>query len=297
VLIQYSPAVGIVVVDTTTGTTLPPTYQGLLLKPGVNCVFLRHDAGLPQEVGWHAYINQPVAGMCHAPTVATGAELTVNVFHAGGFGTQENYPAVGRFHEAIKQPGSQPVALVGFKCAAAYCFVQPATSTIHSDHVGLSPSRMTWDVHGWGDEQHVGVPLTPGANVHPQWSYNASILPASRIDTLKIAHFDNDTVFVATIHLSEPPPSGSKYATKWHLIAGDNYIFLTHKKGMADDAGWSGLIRHTMNPAPGAQWPLNVVRHNHAPLHVLGTARLAWSETDEDGWVRCDDGCCYLSGT
>jgi len=298
VAIQYSPAVGIVVVDTLSGTQLPPTYQGLLLKAGVNCVFFRHDPGTPQPVGWHAYINQPVAGKCQAPTVATGAELPVNVFHSGGFATQDNYPAVGRFHEAVKQPGGQPVALIGFKCAAAYCFVQPSTSMMHSDHVGVTASLMTWEVHGWGDEQHVGVPLTPGANVHPQWTYNASILPAARIDTLKIAHFNNDTVFVAEIYLKEPPPPGSKYDTKWHLIAspGHNYIFLTHKTGMGDNVGWTGIIRHTMNSAPGAQWPLNIVRHDHSPLHVLGTARLAWSETDEDGWVRCDDGCCYLSG-
>lgn len=287
--------VGIVVVDTTSGATLPAPYHNLKLKPGTNCVFFRHDPG-PQVVGWHAYVNQPVSGVCQPPTT-TGSELPVNVFHSGPFGSPNDYPAVGRFHEALTQPGEQPVTLVGFKCAAAYCFVQPSASVIHSDHIGVIPGMVTWEVHGWGDEQHVGVPPGPSAPVKPQWTFNSSILPVRSLDTLKILHFNGDTILVADIYLKTPPPPGSKYVTQWHMAMGHNYIFLKHDPAAARDVGWSGFLRHSLTSVPGDQFNLKVVRHDHTGLNVVGTARLAWSQTDEDGWVRCDAGCCYFSGT
>jgi hypothetical protein len=116
------------------------------------------------------------------------------------------------------------------------------------------------------------------------------------LDTLKIQNFNNDTILVADIYLTTPPPPGSKYATKWHMAKGDNYIFLKHDPAATRDVGWSGFLRHSLIHVPGDQFDLDVMRHDHSPLHVVGTARLAWSPTDEDGWVRCDEGCCYISG-
>jgi len=81
-----------------------------------------------------------------------------------------------------------------------------------------------------------------------------------------------------------------------HLKQGHNYIFLSHDQTKGKNDGWTGIVSENLTLRPGKFWDLKVVRMDHAPLHVLGTARLAWSETDEDGWVRCEEGCCYLSG-
>ena len=293
--IDQSIPVGVVVIDPNGSATVPRSYQDLHLTFGVNCVFFNHDSGLPQQAGWHAYINHAVAGKCVAPTSARGTELPVSPFHVGAFGPEADYPAVGRFHEAVTA-AKQIVTQIGFKCAAATCFVRSAPAELKSDHVGLSPAHMTWEVHGWGDEQHVGIPPTPTAPVKPQWAFNSSILPVEGLGALTVADFNNDTVFVAEIYLRTAPPTGTKYETKWHLKQGHNYLFLTHNASSGNNAGWTGIISQSLALVRGKFWELNVARHDHAPLHVLGTARLAWSETDEDGWVRCDDGCCYLSG-
>jgi len=214
--IAQSIPVGVVVVDPNGGASLPSSYSDLHLGYGINCVFFRHEMGMPQQVGWHAYINHAVGGKCQAPTSPVGTELPVSPFHLGAFGPQANYPAVGRFHEAVTPPPGKAKILtqIGFKCAAATCFVRSATADLKSDHVGLSPAHVTWEVHGWGDEQHVGVPPAPTAPVKPQWAFNSSILPVEGLGALTIPDFDNDTVLVAEIFLKTAPPTGSKYETK-----------------------------------------------------------------------------------
>ena len=303
VSVTNSILVGVVVVDDTTGVGLPSTYTGLHLTRGANCVFLRHNNGAEQTGGWHAYINQPVAGTCSAPNANT-PDLPVRVETASLFSASPDYPAVGRFHEA--KIGNQPVTLVGLKCAAGFCFIQPDVSNMQSDHIQVHPNARTWEVHGWGDEQHPGMPAAVGP-LQAQWSYNASIIPAPNLGNMKVKDFENnDTALVAIIHLKTDPPGGSKYATKWHLEKGEeNYIFLSHDSSKPKTDGWTGKIRHHFTPTLADkikknlfgidyEWELKVDRHDHTGVPILGTARFAWSETDEDDWARCDEGCCYV---
>jgi hypothetical protein len=308
VTLANSILVGVVLVDTTDGAALPATYQALGLNPGFSCVFLRHEAGSSELSGWHAYVTKllsvSTSNYCPAPTAEQ--QLRVIPVQDANFRNASDYPLIGRFREAT-YAGHKGYPLLGLKCVAAFCLISPDLGADHphvSEHLGVHPGARNWQVFGWNDEQHPGRSAVAGGPIQSQWTWNASIIAAAGLGNLKVSDFSADTlVHVATVYLRSPPPKGSKYDTKWHWGQGENHIFL-HHVGTDDNAGWSGVARQHFKPTlldkllalfgTPYEYPLKVTRTPHAGVTVEGTARFAWSDTDEDAWARCDAGCCRI---
>jgi hypothetical protein len=301
--------VGAVLVDTTDEAVLPTTYQSLGLTPGFNCVFLRHDAGTDDLTGWHAYVTKlvSVSSTNYCPAPASEQGLHVFPMQDAAFKDTSDYPLVGRFREAT-YAGHQSYPLLGFKCVAAFCLIGPGSAPDHphlSDHVGVHKNARTWQVFGWNDEQHVGLAAAAAGPIQPQWTWNGSIVAAAGLGKRTIADFSADSlVHVATVFLKTPPPRGSKYETKWRFEKGENYIFLHHAPTSGPNDGWTGVVRHHFKPTlldkalalagKPYEFPVKVTRIDHSGVKVAGTVRFKWSETDEDGWARCDEGCCRI---
>lgn len=303
--------VGVVQVDTTEGVVLPPSYQALKLQPGFSCVFLQHTRGAAQEGGWSAFVTrlrQTPAIRCDDAVAAF--QLPVYVYRDKNFADTSDYAPVGRFREAT-YAARRHFPMMGFKCVAAFCLIngEAGIATPHrSEHLGISPTKRTWQVFGWNDEQHVGMApaLTTGAAlVQPQWVFNATVMAAQRLGDFKVnTDFDTGFVYVATVHLRDDPPKDSKYAVQFHYQKGMNYLFVHHNRALPKNEGWTAAVSHRTAPTifdriwaifghPFA-YPLSVSRTDHSGTHVMGTARFKWGELDEDTWVDCDDGCCAL---
>lgn len=291
------------------GETLPSTYSTLHLTVGFNCVYLSHAANVDSLKGWQAYVT-PVTGINRNPCPTTHAIdeshlLRVIARQHPRFATNDDYPAVARFYEG--RYGRRPnMPLFGLKCAVAWCLVVPNdASPTPSEHVGVHLDSRQWEVFGWNDEQH--MPVWSGTEMQPDWTFNASIMAAPKLGERTIRDdFDKRNVHLATIFLKTDPPPGSKYAVRWHLKKGHNFIFIRHTGDDANE-GWVGYLSQEFKPTLtwlerirlqlGIGWgiyALKVNRMPHPEMNPPGTARFKWSYTDDPDWGRCDWGCCEI---
>ena len=264
---------------------------------GLSCIYL-----LSQVTGFVAYA-EPAAAACpesYTPNPAR-ALAVLPIANPGHFGEgtemdqSRRVPAVARFHEGQQQAGTD-LPLLGVKCAGRWCLLFPPNTPATERppaHAGKRQDHHTWAIRGWSDSQRLALGAAP--NLTPS-GLLASIVADSALPnrdwapvTTSPADFrPGEAQHAATIVL-ESRPVGI-YDTRWHLKRGDNELFL-----WKDAAGrWYGEIQNR-----GFLNSLNrikvYVEKRHAGTNPPATARFRWDPDDEEIWVACDGGCCYVS--
>jgi hypothetical protein len=293
-----APLVGLVFVDDLLPKTskLPKTYLDLQLAVGMNCLYLRHDAASPAQKNWHAYMLPAQPGDLPCPHVQPATpELVVKTVQASGpgrgtsFNHPADYPAVARFHEGTDGvKGHPPVPILGLKCYDRWCMVLPnRIDSLPLSHAGVHKGERNWHVRGWHDEQHLAEADAAG-KLHPNLHFVASIVPDAQLGNWKVADFVQERL-VARIHVEPNQAQSAKYTARKHLTPGDNLIYIQTRD--ATGKAWFGRLVNSR----GESYPLSkVIRTDHAGHPVPATARFKWTATDEDQWVGCDTGCCYI---
>jgi hypothetical protein len=294
-----SPLVGLIFVDNLlpNTTSLPTTYLNLHLSVGMNCLYVRHETAAPAGTKWHAYVLPAQPGDVPCAHVQPGTpELVVKASQAGGVGRgrggfthQVDYPAVARFHEGTDGvKGHSPVPTLGIKCYDRWCMILPTgIDSLPLSHAGVHKGERAWHVRGWHDEQHLAEPDAAG-KLHPNWNFVASVVPDSQLGKWKVADYVHERL-VARIHIEPNQAASSKYMRRKHLTEGDNLIYIQTRD--ATGKTWFGRL---VNSKAQSYALTSVIRTDHAGHPVPPTARFKWTLTDEDEWVGCDTGCCYI---
>jgi hypothetical protein len=253
-----------------------------------------------QTANWKAYVVPArISGNPCPTTHAHVPDIPVKAAQYPGFTTPAHYPAVARFHEG-KRRDLQNVPLFGLKCARAWCFVMPGAAEADTLPRLFANSHLTsvnWQVPGWQDFQHLARPNPAGPPGELVWDRKfAPSIIADRslgqytLSTFRIAGQRNRWVHVATIHVDEEPPSGTKYQTRWRLKPGDSEMYIRW-----ETEGWNGILIVGNSGAALDTVALSVFRKDHSPHDVPGTAKWRWVEKDEEVWVRCSQGCCKVA--
>jgi hypothetical protein len=264
------------------------------LPPGLTCVYLQSSGS-----GFAGFAQ---SGQTCPTTPGAGAmPLVVQaITNPGQFGTgteaqqAAHVPPVARFHEGAKKAGSSDVTMLGFKCASRWCVLAPAQQSAalrQVAHAGLNQGWRTWAISGWSDAQRLAVGSAGNLNVS---GLNSSIIADTGLAGKAWAPVANPTTFVpgpaqhvATIVMRERP-SGN-YAEKWHLQRGYNELYFWR-----DAAGkWYGEIQNQVGSML-YRIPIYVDK-KHAGTNPPATARFRWNADDEEVWVACEGGCCYVS--
>jgi hypothetical protein len=182
--------------------------------------------------------------------------------------TDPDAPYVARF---LVDPNGKPAIGVG-------CGTPPNYMFCHLGR-GLGSDKKPVD-----DQQDVAIPASGGVS---------RSMITGRITAMTTTGFGMNPVQAATINLSTAPPNPSRYYT-WGLAQGDNGVWLSKD---AQNNWWAQFV-------PGSTAPTNqpffqVSRIDHSGMGspaVPAAARWLWSDTDEDAWIACDQGCCTISG-
>ena len=276
---------------------LPPSYMNMGLDWGLNCVWLIHDPNIPPPGAWTGRVAPADPNTLRCDPQAAGKVHPVRRTRfrrdpalASTAFRFEDYPPVARFGET-----DAATPLLGFKCVDAWCELGPgAMSPASTIAVGLTANgvgRREVKIPGWHDEQVLSERVVPGRFVP---AVKAKIVPAPRMDTLRLADFISWTP-VATIKLETDPAPGSKYA-RWGLRGGagirGNVLEL-----MRNGATWQVRVIPLTATGPGAprQWNF-VERHEHLDAAVPATVRFRWTVADDGIWVPCGQGCCKAEG-
>jgi hypothetical protein len=84
---------------------------------------------------------------------------------------------------------------------------------------------------------------------------------------------------------------------KLGLRPGNNYLYIYHRAGAGEDSSaWHGVMRHTLSSAPAPRPDDDSLRLSGRDTtgHERGYARFHWIDRDEEVWLSCGEGCCYL---
>jgi hypothetical protein len=288
---------GIVVNDTNNiaGATLPDPYRKLNLVVGNNCVYLAKPAD------WTAYVvvenTVDPQGPC-PPNHSTSDPLTVLAVRDATYGNASDVPGVARFHEGAKG-SAKGLTYFGLKCGDSWCVALPATmnkaDTTPPFHAKPGKSRK-WLVHGWHDVQHLGVgrlsTAVPEKPVTLDKTLEGSVVPDDSLGLRDVSEF-KVWIHVATVQFTKKP-DGTPYATRWNFVQEDNELYI--KQDSKSATGWIGkVVNARTGRSKAAEYALVVKRDPHPGENLPGTARWAWWEKDEYIWVRCGDGCCWVS--
>jgi hypothetical protein len=314
---SYPPGgvlVALVIVDTTPiglrhvvgggmgGGPLPPTYNALNLQRGHNCLYLSHD-GPDEATGWAAYVTPTLNSSNPCPdSHGTATALTVEAIQHPLFTLPEDYPPVARFHEGTR--GLQRfVPQMGVKCANRWCIVTAGSIVLPQPQTDIVPGGLTsvtarpWRnvlIRGWNDVQHLGeAAITAGGAALPKFGvvgFHAAFVADTGLGNYDTAKFSSGPwIHVGQIWMPSAPLPVSKYHTKWKLKQGPNELYL---KANSTGSSWTGIL-----VAGPDTVKMTVTRDPHLNFVIPGVVRFRWDFTDEQGWVRCDVGCCKVAPT
>jgi hypothetical protein len=293
----------------------PPGYRPLGIMEGWNCLYLfRESSGLAARM---EPVGDPKA--CTEPRQATslaGKHLNVKLVSAGLPAGNGNYPAVGRW----EWDGTSHY--IGMGCHIAWCEVTDkdltsfASSKDYFLPAGASDEeRRVYEVKGWYDEQRLA--LYKGGGLHVA-SFKGTIVPDPKLDGIDDPNeFAGHWLPVAKVALEE---ESLDYANKLNLHHGNlpegtrledsTQVYLCAKTQSScfpsdtppscsfkdsDGEWWAKIV------APNGHVEYRCARRvdhsglvdvNGNRIHIPGAARWKWSETDEQMWVRCAQGCC-----
>jgi hypothetical protein len=135
-----------------------------------------------------------------------------------------------------------------------------------------------------GDEQDLAIPAPGSTPPVSRSSIRGKITPVTPAPA-----FGTTPVKAAIINLSAAPPKPSRYFD-WGLGPNDNGVWIS--KTVAG-TWWAQFVPGTASPTNQPMFPVTWTGHA-TPVPV--SARWLWSDTDENAWVACDQGCCTISG-
>jgi hypothetical protein len=297
---QILEAVAMIRVDPDNTLPLPDSYTALNLSAGFNCVYAQYVAA----VGYQAYIVAPVTGLipCPPSPANPGTAFTVVEDNPLTAGRPDNVPNVARFHEGKERGMQRPRTFFGFKCGIRWCMVLPPdTRPDPLPHNGAVPSELRWRVRGWHDAQHLSVVDRQDHAIAYSSENPATVAPSEGAALDGLENFEGRWIHAATVHFRNNP-THTKYSDGWKFHAGTNEVYIQKERG---SNRWAGRVK-LRDGWCGAFWwamgarcvkDLSVDRADHNKPDIPATARFRWDERDEGVWVRCDDGCCKVSGT
>jgi hypothetical protein len=298
---QVLEAVAVIRVDPDNALPLPDSYTAFNLSVGFNCVYAQYVGG----VGYQAYVIPPVTGPTPCPASPANPGTPYVVLEDTPFTTPPRpgeVPNVARFHEGTERGLQRPRAFFGFKCGTRWCMVLPPnTRPDPLPHNGAVPKELRWVVRGWHDAQHLSVVDRPDERIKYSSENPATVAPGEGAAIDGLENFEGRWVHAATVHFRNNP-THQKYTGGWKFHAGMNEVYIQKERG---SNRWAGRVK-LRDGWCGAFWwlmgdrcykDLSVDRADHNKPDIPATARFRWDEHDEGVWVRCDDGCCKVSGT
>jgi len=270
--------VGVIFVD---GNSTMQAYRDLnITQAGFYCVILRGDV---TQATIEGHIVPATNNQC-AP-ISTSTIITSRPRQFATATNSNDYPAVASF--AIKKSWRPAV---GIRCADRWCYIGlnnlgdlevpvqnvPPQGAGHVRHL----------VSGWFDHQHLGLK----DSMFPygiKASIQASIVPDDSLDGYTLADFSTRRN-VAQVYVMGGAPS-TKYKTVWGFTntgaASPNQMALQLAGGV-----WQVYVNGALN----TQLRVTRTDHSGAGFHIVGTARWKWNDRDEQVWVRCGEGCCWV---
>jgi hypothetical protein len=279
-------------------------YASLGIRPYFNCLFI-YDSGALKAKMVPVGEDDSMCADVVDPTVLPGTELTVRATSRAGL-LPEDYPPVGRW-DTDSRTGR---LYVGMICGDRWCEVAPEGTTYSEQRTSNSTDRLVRrleEVKGWYDEQRLaefrnGV-LVP-SRVHGRF------MPYRDLGQYQTATFAAaNWLRAGFVLLSEDHP---KYKESLNLEAGPrlNRIFLCYgSEAKCIPPNARSQVEKCRDPTKKQMYAriqsssnVNAYRcvgwYHHAggpgtTLHIPGTVRWAWYDTDEGGWMRCPSGCCY----
>jgi hypothetical protein len=299
-----------------------PGLQGWLLPDFatprlVALVWFKSEGGQPGGTDWlpadltclylqaqgNGFVGsmQPGSGTCPATPGQGATPLDVeaisspSAFSSGTEAQQSaQVPAVARFHEGAKKSASADVILLGTKCAARWCVFSPAQQGAKpraAAHRGLNPQWRTWAINGWSDAQRLAIGTAPNLEVS---NLTSSVIADTGLANKMwlvangATHAPTIAQHAATIVMRERPGS-TTYSTRWHLQQGYNELYLWRDASNT----WYGEIQNVVGTT---LYRIRIyVEKKHAGTNPPATARFRWNADDEEVWVACEGGCCYVS--
>lgn len=273
---------------------LPAPYTALRLSAGSNCIYLQYA-----DTSFTAYV-EPANAPCATAYVPNAARALPVVairnpppWNSGSNQEQsDNIPAVARFHEAHNL-GNSHYTMVGVRCGDRWCLIRPQEQVTEesSAHQGMHQDRRGWSIKGWSDQQHLALANASGVLLPSR--LHAAILPDDNLKSNTFAppsgRYPGDAQHVATIVFRGKPEG--VYKDKWYLRNGVNDLYVWKDstgawQGEIQNKSWWGLVTNHIAVR---------VDRRHAGSNPPATARFRWSAMDEDLWVACDGGCCYVN--
>jgi len=292
------------------------TYGPLGIEPNFNCLYLYDSAAL-KAVMVPLGLDEPKCGELVDPVTVNGTRLHVRVTRRQGL-TAGDYPGVARWDV---RPANG-VMYVGMACGPdMWCEVGrkppaimiPANAysqqyQVESDN---PKARRVLEVKGWYDEQVLAV-LDDAGKPTPS-GVRATVIPHPDLDSYTDGSFTAGTWLpAATIIIRGQIP---KYKHSLNLdasfappVAKVNSGFLCRGllKECIPDPNQRTHLKSSCLAPDRVYWYAKVVSvkgqvmhrcvsyYNHPiDVHIPGTVRWAWFDTDEGGWWRCPTGCCY----
>jgi len=293
------------------------TYDRLGIKPNFNCLYLYDSAAL-KAVMVPVDMAEASCGQVIDPISVDGTRLHVRVTRRMGL-VAADYPGVARW-DVNPATGA---TYIGMACAPdVWCEIG---SGIASTPTGIAGNysrqyesasqdtkvRRVIEVKGWYDEQQLAILDAAGRPVPS--GFVATMIPHPDLDSYTDASFSAGTWLpAATIvirrqidkykHSLNLDPS---VAPPWMKV---NNGFLCRgilKQCIPDPAQRTHLKLACLDPQ-SVNWYAKVVSvkgdvmfrcisyyHHQTQSPIPGTVRWAWFDTDEGGWWRCPNGCCY----
>ena len=272
---------------------LPNTYKDLRLAGGVNCLFLQQTGG-----NFAAYVTNTSNCLTAVPNLAQPLSVQAipnpSAFSGGSETDQaDRIPPVARFHEATKLR-VEGAPILGLRCGSKWCLMMAPNSGLQEEqppHSGEHQDVRTWAIHGWSDAQHLALLTTGGPIVRSD--LRASIIPDPDLSThvwdanISADGHGGDGQFVATVRFKGAPVG--RYLNNWHFKDGVNKLYVWRDPSGA----WKGEIQNKSGLT--TKYTKVYVDQRHVGTNPPWTARFRWDPNDEEIWVACAGGCCYVS--
>lgn len=227
-----------------------------------------------------------------------------------------DYPQVARWDWDPKSK----TQYIGIGCETGWCEIGKGpfspSSAYDAGQTTPKKQRRVLEVKGWYDEEALAVKGASGTLVPS--GVVGTLVADPDLDDLHVADFAT-WKRVATVALSGPLPSyenklnlqvapvNSRTVNTIELCKGDPTqcripsgvnVDLTACK-TAPDHPWQvdnyWYARITSSQTHRQQYRC-VLRREHPGLAIPGIVRWRWKEDDQVGWIKCDAGCCEVTG-
>lgn len=261
-------------------------YGPLGIEPGWSCLYL-----FKRDEEWSAAVlaqgDEPTCpSTLQGPDSARAHPLQVRRTTPGQ--NSDEYAHAARWDWDERQR----VQVMGTLCARGWCEVGAEGFQAIPAHAGDHTRR----VKGWYDEQNL-LHVTPDGMARAV--FRAAVFPDPRLGDRTINDFrcpdpcDPDQGWVHTATVRIRGNAAGPYKEKLNLDPGEGneiYLRLRPENDPADQ--WQARIVS----ATGDVAYRRVIRVPHGPLEVPASARWRWRSDDETVWMRCDLGCCEVTG-